>query len=153
MPFAEGVTNRVQIDANRRSLSYFVYANQQATRAHVIQLLTSASEFSADRDRIIELESADQTTGHTLENGAVLIVDADSAALPARFLNNRGVGTIVLLYGQNPDSHSVVDGHLNAETTPPETDRILQHAREISYLRGRAYAEGVQNTSADKLAR
>jgi HD-GYP domain-containing protein (c-di-GMP phosphodiesterase class II) len=153
MPFAAGVTRRVDIDASRRSLKYFVYSNQQATRAHIIHLLSSSPDFSRDRDRIIELEAADQTSGHTLENGAVLVVDGESAALPERFINNRGVSTVVLLYGEHEDPHSVVDDQFNADTSQPMLTKILHRAREVSYLRGRAYAEGVQNTSADKLAR
>lgn len=151
--FAQGVTDRIVIDASRRSLKFFVYANQEAIREHIIRLLVSSSEFSKERDLVIELESTDQTAGHTLENGAVLVVDTSSATLPAQFINSRGVSTVVLMYGHSDKFHSIVDDHFDADTAQNKLDHILHRTRELSYLRGRAFAEGAHNTSADKLAR
>lgn len=151
--FAQGVTERITIDATRRSLKYFVYANQQATRSHIIHLLTTSPEFSQQRDMIIEIEAADETVGLLLENGAVLIVDTSSANLPEEFINGRGISTVVLAYGEKHEHHSIVDDYFCADTPTNVLNHILHRVRELSYLRGRAFVEGAKNTSADKLAR
>jgi HD-GYP domain-containing protein (c-di-GMP phosphodiesterase class II) len=147
------LSKRIPITAAKQSLSFIVYSEDETRRRVLMAALSSSTRFSADRDQIIEVAAADQTGLFSLRNGAVLIVDSSSKRIDQALIEARAPSTVMASFGDAPIDDAQFDDHFLLPIKQAAYDRFIPRARELAWLRSRAFSEGSSATSADKLAR
>ncbi len=151
-PATARLAKRLPITPQRQSLTVILYCQDAARRAAMLAAISGNRKFDHERDSIIEVTAPDQTGSFSLRNGTLLIMDTDSAPLDSQYLEDRGPSSVVASWGLRSDD-TQIDAHLTAEPEAPEIARVLYRARELTWLRSRAFNEGATASSSEKLAR
>ncbi|MBK9973178.1 MAG: GAF domain-containing protein [Planctomycetes bacterium] len=144
---------RLPITASVQPLTLFVYSTDDARRASIVAALSDNPYISIARDQVIEIASANHPGGISLRDGCGLVVDTQSEKLPAGIIGERAPSAVMLSMGPRPEDDSEFDGHINLPPRAKDIQRVLRRARELAWLRGRAFSEGSQSSSRDRLAR
>lgn len=144
---------RLPITASVQPLTLFVYSADGARRDSIVAALSDCPLISLQRDQVIEVASAEHSGGISLRDGCCLIVDTQSPRLPAGVIGERAPSAVMLSMGPRPEDDSEFDGHINLPPKAKDIQRVLRRARELAWLRGRAFTEGSQSSSRDRLAR
>ncbi|MBX3473638.1 MAG: GAF domain-containing protein [Planctomycetes bacterium] len=144
---------RLPITAGVQPLAVHVYSDDAARRAAVIAALQSNRHFSADRDQVVELDSPQAAGATSLRDGCCLISDTQGSPPPADFVGERAPSAVVVTFGARVAEDTEIDGHMDFPPSPADVQRILRRARELAWLRGRAFSEGSQSGSRDRLVR
>ncbi|MCA8915855.1 MAG: GAF domain-containing protein [Planctomycetes bacterium] len=147
------LSKRIPITSAKQALSFIVYSEDETRRRAAMASLSASRRFSADRDQIIEISAPDQTGNFSLRNGAVLLLDTASARLDQQTLEGRAPSTVLASFGETPIDDPQFDDHFGLPLQQAAFDRFIPRARELAWLRSRAFSEGSSATSADKLAR
>ncbi|MCA8913391.1 MAG: hypothetical protein KDB82_16955, partial [Planctomycetes bacterium] len=144
---------RLPITANRQPLTIIVYSEDEHRRHALMAALSNSGKFSAERDQIIEVAAPGQSGQFTLRNGAVLLVDTASEPLDPGMIEARSPSTVLGTFGEKALNDPAYDDHFGLPLKQQGIDRFLPRARELAWLRSRAFSEGSSSTSRDKLAR
>ncbi|MCB9934990.1 MAG: GAF domain-containing protein [Planctomycetes bacterium] len=144
---------RIAITDSKQTLTFIVYGQDEVRRRAVMAALTASPAFSESRDQIIEVAAPDQTGHFTLRNGAVLLVDSAAAPLSQQLIEDRAPSTVLATFGEQRIDDPVYDDHFGLPIKQAAFDRFIPRARELAWLRSRAFSEGSSTASRDKLAR
>ncbi|MCB9894769.1 MAG: GAF domain-containing protein [Planctomycetes bacterium] len=147
------LSKRIPITSAKQALSFIVYSQDETRRRALMASLSASQRFSADRDQIIEIASPDQTGTFSLRNGAVLLIDTASEQLDQKLLEDRAPSTVLATFGETAVDDPQFDDHFGLPLKQAAFDRFIPRARELAWLRSRAFSEGSSATSRDKLAR
>jgi len=147
------LSKRIPITAAKQALTLIVYSQDETRRKALVAALSGSSRFSAERDQIIEVTAPDQSGNFTLRNGAVLLLDTASRPLDQKLLEDRAPSTVLATFGEAALEDPQFDDHFGLPLKQAGLDRFLPRARELAWLRSRAFSEGSSAASRDKLAR
>ncbi|MBX3458799.1 MAG: GAF domain-containing protein [Planctomycetes bacterium] len=146
------LNRRLPITSQRQSLTVVIYSSDASRRAALLAAIDHNRKFDRDADTVIEVAEPSQTGAFALRNGTVLVMDTDSPPFDQRFLDERAPSAVLASWGTRSDE-SWIDVHLTRTPEPAEVSRFLYRARELTWLRSRAFNEGATASSAEKLAR
>jgi HD-GYP domain-containing protein (c-di-GMP phosphodiesterase class II) len=152
-PATSRLSKRIPITASKQPLTFITYSQDDTRRKALMAALSGSKAFSSERDQIIEVTAPDQSGNFTLRNGAVLLIDTASARLDQRVIEDRAPSTVLATFGENPIEDPQFDDHFGLPLRQAGFDRFIPRARELAWLRSRAFSEGSSATSRDKLAR
>ena len=147
------LSKRIPVTPAKQSLSFIVYSEDETSRRALMFAISNSPQFSSERDQIIEVAASDQTGSFSLRNGAVLIVDSGSTPLDQALLEARAPSTVMATFGAKRIDDPQFDDHFTLPLKQAGFDRFIPRARELAWLRSRAFSEGSSATSRDKLAR
>ena len=147
------LSNRMSITASRQPLTVIIYSTDAARRRSMLMAFTASAALSQERDQVIEVTAPDQTGQFTLRNGAVLLIDTGSPALDQAIIEARAPSTVMATFGDTRSDDPQFDDHFGLPIKQPGVDRFIPRARELAWLRSRAFSEGSSVSSRDKLAR
>lgn len=147
------LSKRLPITASRQPLTFIVYSQDEHRRGAAMSALSSSPGFSTERDQIIEVSAPDQSGQFTLRNGAILLVDTTAESLSQELIDDRSPSTVLASFGEKAISDPAYDDHFGLPLRQAAFDRFIPRARELAWLRSRAFSEGSGSTSRDKLAR
>jgi HD-GYP domain-containing protein (c-di-GMP phosphodiesterase class II) len=146
------LSNRLPVTPQRQALTVILYSEDDTRRAAMLSSISASAEFESNIDQVIEVSSPDQTGHFTLRHGALIVLDTGSAPMDPQVLRDRGPSAVVTTWGaRNPDVRA--DLHVAGAPEPADVADTLRQARELAWLRSRAFREGATASSADKLAR
>lgn len=146
------VYKRLPVTAGVQPLTLYIYSQDDARRGALVGAFSDSRDLSPDRDRIVELASI--TPGSVvLRDGSCLVMDTLSAPVPAPVLGERSPAAVLISAGARLEHDSEVDGHMDIPASAGDVQRVLKRARELAWLRGRAFSEGSQSGSRDRLMR
>ena len=140
------LSKRIPITAAKQPLTFIVYSEDEAFRSAMMSALSSSPRFSRDRDQIIEISAPDQRGSFSLRNGAVLLVHTGSAVLEQALLEDRAPSTVLATFGEKASDDPQYDDHFGLPLQKPGIDRFIPRARELAWLRSRAFSEGSSAT-------
>lgn len=152
-PATSRLSRRLSITAAMQSLTLIIYSQDDKRRASMLACLTASPNLSHERDKIIEVSGADQSGEFTLRNGAVLMIDTGSTPFNQEFLEDGAPSTVLVTFGDAAIDDPQFDDHFETPVRQPGIDRFIPRARELAWLRSRAFQEGSSAASRDKLAR
>jgi hypothetical protein len=144
---------RFPITAAVQPLTLVLYSVDAAKRRELISALSSSPHFGVQRDQVIEVSDPSAPGGISLRDGVCLVMDAQSPALPSQVIGERSPASVLLSMGARPADEGEFDGHIGLPAAPQDIERVLRRARELAWLRGRAFSGGSQSSSRDRLAR
>lgn len=144
---------RLPINAGVQPLTLFLYSDDEARRRAAVAAFLGSKHISTDRDQVIEIASPDVSGGLDLRDGSCLVMDTQSASLPPHVLGERAPSAVVVTMGPRVVDDTEIDGHMDFPPSQADIQRILRRARELAWLRARAFSEGSQASSRDRLAR
>jgi HD-GYP domain-containing protein (c-di-GMP phosphodiesterase class II) len=151
-PATARLAKRIPITANRQPLTIVIYSQDAVRRSELLVALSNVPAFDVSRDQIIEVAATDQTGSFSLKHGTLLVVDSASPPFPDQYIEDRGTAAVLATWGE-PTDDSRFDLHLDASPKTIHMTNLIRRARELTWLRGRAFNEGATTSSADKLAR
>ncbi|MBZ0135802.1 MAG: GAF domain-containing protein [Planctomycetes bacterium] len=147
------LSKRIPVTAAKQPLTFIVYSEDEVFRAAVMSALSNSPRFSRDRDQIIEVSAPGQRGTFSLRNGAVLLLHSGSTPLEQTLLEDRAPSTVLTTFGDEAIDDPQFDDHFVLPLKQPGIDRFIPRARELAWLRSRAFSEGSSAASRDKLAR
>lgn len=147
------LSKRIAITAARQPLTFIVYSEDETFRSAMMAALSNSPKFSRDRDQIIEVSSPEQRGNFSLRNGAVLLSHSGSTPLEQALLEDRAPSTVLATFGDQAIDDAQYDDHFGLPLRQAGIDRFIPRARELAWLRSRAFSEGSSAASRDKLAR
>lgn len=147
------LSKRIPITAAKQPLTFIVYSEDEAFRSAMMSALGSSPKFSRERDQIIEVSAPDQRGNFSLRNGAVMLTHTGSQRMDQALLDERAPSTVMATFGDASIDDPQYDDHFGLPLRQPGIDRFIPRARELAWLRSRAFSEGSSAASRDKLAR
>lgn len=144
---------RIPITPAVQPLTLVLYSVDAQRRRALISALSASPHFGVQRDQIIEVSDPAAPGGISVRDGACLVIDTQSPPLPAQVVGERSPSSVLLSMGERPADEGDFDGHIGLPVAQQDIQRVLKRARELSWLRARAFTQGSQNTSRDRLAR
>ncbi len=151
-PATARLSNRLSVTPQRQALTIVLYSSDVARRASLLALLNASAHFDVGADQVIEVTDRSQAARFSLRQGSLLIIDMQGEPLDEQILRDRATSVVVAQWGDR-QAHDEMDLYLAAEADERDVGRLLQLARELAWLRSRAFSEGATASSADKLAR
>lgn len=151
-PATARLSSRLSVTPQRQALNVIVYSEDDSRRAALVSAISSNAAFEPERDRIIEVSKPGDTSNLSLRHGTLLFADIRSAPLDAAKLRDCGSSAVVAAWGRRMDS-DLADLFLPEQPDAGAIEDALRLARELAWLRSRAFHEGSSASTADKLAR
>src|SRR5262245_59064603 len=139
-PATSRLSKRIPITANKQPLTFIAYSQDDIRRKALVAALTGSKAFSAERDQIIEVAAPDQSGNFTLRNGAVVLIDSASASLDQQLIEDRAPSTVLATFGEHPIEDAQFDDHFGLPLKQAGFDRFIPRARELAWLRSRAFS-------------